>query len=212
MVNYQVDAESRPTPMGPPPTSHFHILADTPSGLQPVNPPKTSQVKTQTKRQTCLVRLDLSYTIYLHQTKKLQILTCYICNYVSKLDFVFESNCWWFTKSYTTFKCKTPLVKYGDYYYDYYYYFLLLLRMCIHFFPLQPSAAQQVMNFTDRNKDKDGDKERDQNFGLRTDMYAKKALKVRWTSSRLNIFISQLIHTRIIVKAKTCGLVILVYV
>ncbi|XP_065344362.1 SWI/SNF complex subunit SMARCC2 isoform X3 [Cloeon dipterum] len=43
LVNYQVDAESRPTPMGPPPTSHFHVLADTPSGLAPVNPPKTPQ-------------------------------------------------------------------------------------------------------------------------------------------------------------------------
>lgn len=29
--------------MGPPPTSHFHVLADTPSGLQPINPPKTPQ-------------------------------------------------------------------------------------------------------------------------------------------------------------------------
>lgn len=38
-----MDTESRPTPMGPPPTSHFHILSDTPSGLQPVNPPKTPQ-------------------------------------------------------------------------------------------------------------------------------------------------------------------------
>ncbi|XP_019875838.1 SWI/SNF complex subunit SMARCC2 isoform X2 [Aethina tumida] len=43
LINYQVDTESRPTPMGPPPTSHFHILSDTPSGLQPVNPPKTPQ-------------------------------------------------------------------------------------------------------------------------------------------------------------------------
>lgn len=43
LINYQVDADSRPTPMGPPPTSHFHILSDTPSGLQPVNPPKTPQ-------------------------------------------------------------------------------------------------------------------------------------------------------------------------
>merc|ERR1712241_1506324 len=31
------------TLMGPPPTSHFHILADTPAGLQPINPPKTPQ-------------------------------------------------------------------------------------------------------------------------------------------------------------------------
>nr|NVI75838.1 moira [Cucujiformia] len=43
LINYQVDTESRPAPMGPPPTSHFHILSDTPSGLQPVNPPKTVQ-------------------------------------------------------------------------------------------------------------------------------------------------------------------------
>jgi len=40
---FQVDADSRPTAMGPPPTSHFHILSDTPSGLQPVNPPRTQQ-------------------------------------------------------------------------------------------------------------------------------------------------------------------------
>ena len=43
LVNYQVDSDTRPTVMGPPPTSHFHILADTPSGIQPVNPPKTPQ-------------------------------------------------------------------------------------------------------------------------------------------------------------------------
>ena len=45
LINYQVDADSRPTPMGPLPTSHFHVLSDTPSGLAPVNPnpPKTPQ-------------------------------------------------------------------------------------------------------------------------------------------------------------------------
>jgi len=43
LINYQVDAERRPTPMGPPPTSHFHVLGDTPSGMQPINPPKTNQ-------------------------------------------------------------------------------------------------------------------------------------------------------------------------
>ena len=32
LVNYQVDADSRPAQLGPPPTSHFHVLADTPSG------------------------------------------------------------------------------------------------------------------------------------------------------------------------------------
>jgi len=43
LVNYQVDIDARPTAMGPPPTSHFHILADTPAGLAPVNPPRTPQ-------------------------------------------------------------------------------------------------------------------------------------------------------------------------
>ncbi|KAI7808040.1 SWI/SNF complex subunit SMARCC2 [Triplophysa rosa] len=45
LINYQVDSESRPTPMGPPPTSHFHVLADTPSSLVPLQP-KTSQTST----------------------------------------------------------------------------------------------------------------------------------------------------------------------
>lgn len=43
LINYQIDAELRPTPMGPPPTSHFHILSDTPSGIQSLNPQKTQQ-------------------------------------------------------------------------------------------------------------------------------------------------------------------------
>lgn len=43
LINYQIDAESRPTPMGPPPTSHFHVLSDTPCGLQPINPQKIPQ-------------------------------------------------------------------------------------------------------------------------------------------------------------------------
>ncbi|XP_077301192.1 SWI/SNF- related protein mor isoform X3 [Arctopsyche grandis] len=43
LLNYQIDAEMRPTAMGPPPTSHFHVLSDTPSGLQPLNPLKNTQ-------------------------------------------------------------------------------------------------------------------------------------------------------------------------
>uniref|UniRef100_A0A8C3BXA6 SWI/SNF related, matrix associated, actin dependent regulator of chromatin subfamily c member 2 n=1 Tax=Cairina moschata TaxID=8855 RepID=A0A8C3BXA6_CAIMO len=50
LINYQVDAESRPTPMGPPPTSHFHVLADTPSGLVPLQP-KTPQQQTSASQQ-----------------------------------------------------------------------------------------------------------------------------------------------------------------
>uniref|UniRef100_A0AAR2LXI6 SWI/SNF related, matrix associated, actin dependent regulator of chromatin, subfamily c, member 2 n=1 Tax=Pygocentrus nattereri TaxID=42514 RepID=A0AAR2LXI6_PYGNA len=46
LINYQVDSESRPTPMGPPPTSHFHVLADTPSSLVPLQPktPSSQQI------------------------------------------------------------------------------------------------------------------------------------------------------------------------
>lgn len=47
LVNYQVDADSRPLPMGPPPTPHFTVLADTPSGLMPLNhrPPPVRPTK-----------------------------------------------------------------------------------------------------------------------------------------------------------------------
>uniref|UniRef100_A0A3B4DWV3 SWI/SNF related, matrix associated, actin dependent regulator of chromatin, subfamily c, member 2 n=1 Tax=Pygocentrus nattereri TaxID=42514 RepID=A0A3B4DWV3_PYGNA len=44
LINYQVDSESRPTPMGPPPTSHFHVLADTPSSLVPLQPKASQQI------------------------------------------------------------------------------------------------------------------------------------------------------------------------
>lgn len=37
LINYQVESGLRPAPMGPPPTNHFLILSDTPSGLKPVN-------------------------------------------------------------------------------------------------------------------------------------------------------------------------------
>uniref|UniRef100_A0A2P2I1A1 SWI/SNF complex subunit SMARCC2 n=2 Tax=Hirondellea gigas TaxID=1518452 RepID=A0A2P2I1A1_9CRUS len=49
LVNYQVDSDARPTPMGPPPTSHFHVLADSPSGLQSINPSKVNQPCAATK-------------------------------------------------------------------------------------------------------------------------------------------------------------------
>lgn len=35
LINYQVNPQMRPTPMGPPSTCHFHVLVDTPSGLKP---------------------------------------------------------------------------------------------------------------------------------------------------------------------------------
>ena len=33
----QVDLDSRPTPMGPPSTAHFHVLGETPEGLRPLH-------------------------------------------------------------------------------------------------------------------------------------------------------------------------------
>ncbi|XP_017485731.1 PREDICTED: SWI/SNF complex subunit SMARCC2-like [Rhagoletis zephyria] len=47
LINYQVDADARPTPMGPPSTSHFHVYLDAPSGLQPLNPPRGQMSATQ---------------------------------------------------------------------------------------------------------------------------------------------------------------------
>uniref|UniRef100_A0AAF5DE25 SWIRM domain-containing protein n=1 Tax=Strongyloides stercoralis TaxID=6248 RepID=A0AAF5DE25_STRER len=36
LINYQVASESRPTPVVPPSTAHFMVLADTPMGIQPL--------------------------------------------------------------------------------------------------------------------------------------------------------------------------------
>ncbi len=36
LINYQVDYDARAAPLGPPCTSHFTVLADTPSGLAPI--------------------------------------------------------------------------------------------------------------------------------------------------------------------------------
>lgn len=38
LINYQVEPELRPTPMGPPSTNHFHVLVDTPSGIKASGP------------------------------------------------------------------------------------------------------------------------------------------------------------------------------
>ncbi|TPX08466.1 uncharacterized protein E0L32_010083 [Thyridium curvatum] len=38
LINYQVDAEQRPSHVGPPFTGHFRVICDTPRGLQPWQP------------------------------------------------------------------------------------------------------------------------------------------------------------------------------
>ncbi|XP_050314422.1 SWI/SNF complex subunit SMARCC2-like [Anthonomus grandis grandis] len=44
LINYQVESDSRPSAVGPPPTSHFHVLSDAPSGLAAANnSPRTLQ-------------------------------------------------------------------------------------------------------------------------------------------------------------------------
>uniref|UniRef100_A0AAR2LD61 SWI/SNF related, matrix associated, actin dependent regulator of chromatin, subfamily c, member 2 n=1 Tax=Pygocentrus nattereri TaxID=42514 RepID=A0AAR2LD61_PYGNA len=77
LINYQVDSESRPTPMGPPPTSHFHVLADTPSSLVPLQP-KASQVLKHLQQMThctCYkgtVAIYISYPLSAPQTPSSQ--------------------------------------------------------------------------------------------------------------------------------------------
>lgn len=44
LINYQVDADVRPSVIGPPFTGHFRITADTPRGLQAFQPAPKSQV------------------------------------------------------------------------------------------------------------------------------------------------------------------------
>jgi SWI/SNF related-matrix-associated actin-dependent regulator of chromatin subfamily C len=50
LINYQVDYEARAAPLGPPCTSHFTILADTPSGLAPVTGPRPTNSVSASKQ------------------------------------------------------------------------------------------------------------------------------------------------------------------
>ncbi|KAI9793808.1 MAG: hypothetical protein M1833_000531 [Piccolia ochrophora] len=45
LINYQVDAEVRPSNIGPPFTGHFRVTADTPRGLQPFQPAPGSKIQ-----------------------------------------------------------------------------------------------------------------------------------------------------------------------
>ncbi|EPX72638.1 SWI/SNF and RSC complex subunit Ssr1 [Schizosaccharomyces octosporus yFS286] len=44
LINYNIDPSTRPSKIGPPSTSHFQILADTPRGLAPLVPPPPSSI------------------------------------------------------------------------------------------------------------------------------------------------------------------------
>ncbi|XP_067359219.1 SWI/SNF complex subunit SMARCC1b isoform X3 [Channa argus] len=125
LINYQVDAESRPLPMGPPPTPHFNVLADTPSGLAPL------------------------------QHKPLQV-----------------------THTHTHFTCRahkgsTIRLKYA------FLFFKCLLINCV-LSRTQVSASQHMLYFPEKGREKPSDC---QNFGLRTDIYARKHPKTKGASA-----------------------------
>ncbi|XP_044745895.1 SWI/SNF complex subunit SMARCC2-like [Coccinella septempunctata] len=40
LINYQLESNSKPAEMGPPPTSHFHVLSESAAGLQNIGTPK----------------------------------------------------------------------------------------------------------------------------------------------------------------------------
>nr|POE94679.1 swi/snf and rsc complexes subunit ssr2 [Quercus suber] len=44
LINYQIDPDTRPSNIGPPFTGHFRITADTPRGLQPLQPAPNSSI------------------------------------------------------------------------------------------------------------------------------------------------------------------------
>lgn len=60
LINYQVDPDIRPSPMGPPSTNHFHVIVDTPSGLKPMentkvkNEPASTQLLDMRQRDEAL--------------------------------------------------------------------------------------------------------------------------------------------------------------
>ena len=44
LINYQIEPERRPIELGPPLTSHFNVLVDTPSGVKACDPLKSKLV------------------------------------------------------------------------------------------------------------------------------------------------------------------------
>ncbi|OXB69892.1 UNVERIFIED_CONTAM: hypothetical protein H355_012354 [Colinus virginianus] len=151
LINYQVDAESRPTPMGPPPTSHFHVLADTPSGLVPLQP-KTPQVGA--RRGSLRVRVPSAFP------------GCWGGGLSTALSVPqgrqSDGDAKTGRKSKEIEDLVTESVKGKP---------ELLRPQRPLSFQQQTSASQQMLNFPDKSKEKPADM---QNFGLRTDMYTKK--------------------------------------
>ncbi|GAA5832703.1 hypothetical protein JCM11251_005727 [Rhodosporidiobolus azoricus] len=63
LINYQVDADTRPSSLGPPFTGHFRILVDSPRGLAPLHPgtkPSSSSSPTNPTLRKDLIKTDPS--------------------------------------------------------------------------------------------------------------------------------------------------------
>ncbi|GHJ89317.1 hypothetical protein NliqN6_5719 [Naganishia liquefaciens] len=79
LVNYQVDPETRPAPLGPPFTGHFRVTLDTPKGLQPLHPgtrpPANLPKPAKPAGPAASSNLDLRKTIYSSSTVATRPLT-----------------------------------------------------------------------------------------------------------------------------------------
>ncbi|GAA5986063.1 hypothetical protein JCM10908_006390 [Rhodotorula pacifica] len=62
LINYQIDADSRPSALGPPFTGHFRILVDTPRGLAPLHPGTTTSSPPPAASSSNTLRTDLIKT------------------------------------------------------------------------------------------------------------------------------------------------------
>lgn len=68
LINYQVDYEARAAPLGPPCTSHFTVVADTPSGLAPITGPRPSTGPTVSSSK--MIEFKPSAAVSTAQTEK----------------------------------------------------------------------------------------------------------------------------------------------
>ncbi|GAA5868599.1 hypothetical protein JCM1840_005502 [Sporobolomyces johnsonii] len=61
LINYQIDADSRPSSLGPPFTGHFRILVDSPRGLAPLHPGTKPSPNISSTLRTDLIKTDPSH-------------------------------------------------------------------------------------------------------------------------------------------------------
>ncbi|GAA6020616.1 hypothetical protein JCM11491_001117 [Sporobolomyces phaffii] len=60
LINYQIDADTRPSSLGPPFTGHFRILVDSPRGLAPLHPGTKPASNPSATLRTDLIKTDPS--------------------------------------------------------------------------------------------------------------------------------------------------------